>query len=276
MSFGQTITPKKTLDFGSFYLDPNGGIIQIDPNSGTPINLSGNATFINSQQSGNISTKGIIGESLDFYFSTGVMSGPGGSITVNNFTSDETSPMFYNVKNKTILFGGDAIYPASLSVGAYSGIATFYYKYTSSSTWKNVSVDLLLEVRETPIQITEDTILNFGDIVADPAGGTIAMNLSGSRSNISGTASFSNTPSVAEFTVQGQPNTAVDITLPNQAWLNNGGSSLKLFNFSADSLLTTTLDAFGQKVFKVTSDLQYWASSPAGVYSGTYTISVNY
>ncbi|MHA1550289.1 MAG: DUF4402 domain-containing protein [Alphaproteobacteria bacterium] len=274
--YGQTVTPNRTLDFGRYYLDANGGTVRFNASGSLPQNISGGAVFNGGSKTGRIRTKGTVGESLEFYFSSGSIIGPGGTITVNNFTTTETSPMYYDIRRKKIFFGADAIYPASLSVGTYTGTATLYYKYLTSSTWQTKIVDLELEVQETPLSLTEIQEMDFGEMVADPAGGTISMDINGVRSNLVGTATFSGTSIVGEIQTSGHPNTAVSLKLPNKTTLTNGTDTIKINNFSSNATANPTLDAQGKINFKITANAVYDAVTSNGVYTGTYTLRVNY
>ena len=274
----QTASAKRAMNFGRFYLDPAGGKVRIAETGGASTNVSGNATYIAGNRTGKITVKGTIGESLDFYFIDGTMSGPGGTITVDNIKATETSPMYFDVKRKNLFLGADATYPASLDVGTYVGTATFRYKYTTDTVWLSESFDLELEVKETPITITQQQMIDFGKLIADPVGGEISMDLSGNMSNTTGAGIFSGTSQPAIFLTEGHPNTIVDITLPNSKLLSNGTHNVRMINFSTDqsTFLPILLDSNGQLVFKIISDLDYGTNRSTGVYTGSYTIKVNY
>ena len=274
--YAQTVTLNRTLDFGRYFLDANGGTIRFDQSGANPQNIVGNAIFNGSEKTGRVKTSGVVGKNLDFYFSSGAMVGPGGTITVDNFTANRISPMYYNKKRKNIRYGADAIYPASLSVGSYTGTATLYYKYATDPTWQTTLVDLELEVQETPLSLTEIQEMDFGQIVADPAGGTISMDINGVRSNSLGTSVFYGTSIVGEIQASGQSNTAVSLILPTAETLTNGTDTMTINNFSSNASASPTLDALGKINLKITADILYNAGTSNGLYTGIYTITVNY
>lgn len=249
----------------------------MDAFGGAPTNLSGNATSNGSNALGRVDIAGTTGQSVEFYISNGTVSSGGNTANVTHITSSMSSPIYLNGGTKRVYLGGSVLYPASLPVGSYTGTATFYYRYTSGIlAWKTTSINLLFEVQRTPISIQETQQLDFGKIITDPAGGKIAMDFSGNRTNLIGTSSFAGTSTVGAFLVSGQPNTLFTISgLPTSISPSNGVNTILLNNFRHNGGTSPQLDSAGKGKFNVTADLKYNAGRQ-GVYTGTYTVRTNY
>jgi hypothetical protein len=75
-----------------------------------------------------------------------------------------------------------------------------------------------------------------------------------------------------EYTVAGETGKAYTVTFPTNATLLSGGNSMTVNNFTENSAASPTVPA----TFNVGGTLNVGANQPAGLYQGTYTITVNY
>jgi hypothetical protein len=124
----------------------------------------------------------------------------------------------------------------------------------------------------TPISISKDVDMNFGQIASSAAQGTVVLNyldqgtISGGLTSPDGGA----TAKTAAFTVTGEATSAFSITIPTSILLTNsvGGNTLVVSDFIADAGAASALVA-GTKVIKVGATLTVPANTVAGTYTNT-------
>src|SRR5437868_4952963 len=117
-----------------------------------------------------------------------------------------------------------------------------------------------------PIAITNSASINFGNVVATAAGGTVVLGTNGSVTP-SGVATLSGiTPTAAEFTVTGDQNFTYSVTLPGNSDVSlsqQGATSMALTNFTSNATGTFTA---GSETFQVGATLHVGANQAPGVY----------
>jgi uncharacterized protein DUF4402 len=125
-----------------------------------------------------------------------------------------------------------------------------------------------------PIVIAKNTDLDFGKVAAGTGVGTVVMSNAGLRTP-SGVLlpSTTGTVSVATFTVTGDAGASYSLTLPNSTTINSGGDSMLVNAFTSDSANTIT---GGSVVIHVGATLNVGASQPAGLYTGSFNVTVDY
>ena len=124
------------------------------------------------------------------------------------------------------------------------------------------------------ITITEDVPLNFGTIVPAASAGTVAI-ASGGGFTCNAPLTCSGTNAAGALHANGTANQAVSIATGATATLNSGANSMGVASI-APSATTGTLSAAGQINFTVGGTLTVGASQAAGVYTGNYSVTVNY
>jgi hypothetical protein len=132
----------------------------------------------------------------------------------------------------------------------------------------------------TPIDITKNTDLAFGNIISSGTAGTVTVDFANARTQTNG-ATFPTVPgtvSSAQFTVTGFSGSVYSITLPadNAVQLEDAaeiGDNMNLTDFvhNATEVLTG-----GQEVFQVGATLQVGVNQAAGTYLGSFNVIVNY
>lgn len=133
----------------------------------------------------------------------------------------------------------------------------------------------------TPIAITKDVDMNFGNIAVQSSnGGTVVLATTGTRSQTGGVTlpATAGTVTAASFTVTGQEDYTYAITLPTSpVTITRGGGSetMTINNFVSDPSGTGTLSG-GSEVVNVGATLNVAAGQLAGLYSGTFSVTVNY
>lgn len=131
----------------------------------------------------------------------------------------------------------------------------------------------------TAISIVPGTALNFGDIVASGAVGTVSVDAAGVRTSAGG-ATLGNPTGVAAgaFTVNGQANATYAITLPANGVVTvvSGANSMAVNTFVSNPSGTGTLSAGGSQALAVGATLSVGINQAAGSYTGTYNVTVAY
>ena len=133
----------------------------------------------------------------------------------------------------------------------------------------------------TPIAITKDVDMNFGNIAVSPTlGGTVVLPTAGARTLTGGVTLpvVTGTVTAASFTVTGEGSSTYSITLPSSAITLTGPSgTMTVQNFVSTPSNTGALSGGTQQV-KVGATLNVAAAQAAGTYtnaSGLF-VTVNY
>ncbi len=127
-----------------------------------------------------------------------------------------------------------------------------------------------------PISIQKLTDLNFGAMIATPAAGSVVVSPAGARSASGGAVLASAAGvSAASFQVAGEPNTTFSVGLPSSIQLTSGSNSMTVSNFLTDSA-AYLLDATGNHALSVGATLDMAANQAAGLYSGSFSVTVAY
>ena len=133
----------------------------------------------------------------------------------------------------------------------------------------------------TPIAITKDVDMNFGNIAVSPTlGGTVVLPTAGARTQTGGVTLpvVTGTVAPASFTVTGEGNSTYSITLPSSAiTLTSANGTMTVENFVSNPGNTGTLSN-GTQVVKVGATLNVGAAQPAGTYTNAagLFVTVNY
>jgi hypothetical protein len=137
----------------------------------------------------------------------------------------------------------------------------------------------------TPIAITHEgkPDLNFGNIVAGTATGTVTVDTGGNRTSSTGITLPNATPGdfhAAEFTVTGLANATYAITLPESINISTteGGPTMTVTDFTSnpDPDEAGKLAADGKQTLLVGATLNVGAGQVAGDYTGEFSVTVAY
>ena len=139
----------------------------------------------------------------------------------------------------------------------------------------------------TPITLTQVSPLNFGVMaVLTATPGTCVLSTSGVRSNTGGVNLSLQAPLAtnASYTVAGQANTTYAITLPGSITVThtNATNTMSIGTLLARTTSagvdgpTGTLSGTGADAFTIGGTLSVVAAQLAGVYSGTFDVTVAY
>lgn len=133
----------------------------------------------------------------------------------------------------------------------------------------------------TPITITKVNDLNFGNVVATTAGGTVVLSPASARTE-SGVqlSAVTGTVSAASFTVTGQDAYAYTVTLPANGYAitTGAGTAPETMTLSAFTSDSTGVLTGGTQTLSVGATLNIVANQSAGTYIGAapFDVSVNY
>lgn len=126
----------------------------------------------------------------------------------------------------------------------------------------------------SPMTITKNVDLNFGNIAAGTSAGTVELGTDGGRTETNVILpSVEGTVSAAEFTVTGLAGSSYDINLPTTVTITSGANNMTITTFTEDA--TKTLTA-GTETFNVGATLNVGAGQAVGSYEGTFDVTVDY
>lgn len=130
----------------------------------------------------------------------------------------------------------------------------------------------------TPIAITKNVDLVFGNIVPTAALGTVVITPAGDRSFTGGALSFANStgnPTAAEFTVMGEVNATYSIALTNASFVVKNADDVEM---TVNNIVTTPTPTGnltgGTQVIKVGATLNVAANQAPGLYTSTNALEI--
>jgi len=127
----------------------------------------------------------------------------------------------------------------------------------------------------TPVTVTETTPLNFGSFAASGTAGSITQAgvVTGGVTAVAGGA----TRTAGVFSVSGESSasTAYTVSLPASVTLTSGANNMSAALSFAAGTASRTLTS-GADTFSVNGTLSVAANQAAGVYTGTYSVTVAY
>lgn len=127
----------------------------------------------------------------------------------------------------------------------------------------------------TPIGITGDTALSFGDIVATASGGTVTVSTAGLRtaSDTDLIVATAGTTTAASFTVTGQQDFTYAITLPAIFDVTSGTDTMGVGTFVSAPDATGTL-TLGTETVTVGATLTVGAAQASGAYTNANALAI--
>jgi hypothetical protein len=133
----------------------------------------------------------------------------------------------------------------------------------------------------TPISINKTSNMAFGNISINNTIGTVTLPATTSPNRtFTGGVTLPNVPgtvTAAKFDVTGANSTTYAISLPSTAvQLSSGSDHMNIDTFLTDIGLTGTLSTTGMQSFFVGSTIHVGASQPAGQYTGSFSVTINY
>lgn len=139
----------------------------------------------------------------------------------------------------------------------------------------------------TSLSFSKIDTLDFGSVMSDASGSVVRVApVTGARTLVSGTGTLvtGGSENDGTFTLGGVPGMNMFIDIPTSATVSYGVNSMTVNNFiwsydgstpsSADG--PAALNMGGSATLSVGADLTVGANQPAGLYTGTYSVTVNY
>ncbi|HXO20043.1 MAG TPA: DUF4402 domain-containing protein [Thermoanaerobaculia bacterium] len=128
------------------------------------------------------------------------------------------------------------------------------------------------------ISISNNTNLEFGQIVPSVVIGTVTMSTAGVRSSTGGvTLGNGVVPNASSFAVTGAPSNTYAITLPTSITLTAAaGAPMTVDTFVSDPTVAGALSVAGAQTLLVGATLHVGVSQVANPYSGTFNVTVAY
>ncbi|MCZ8171753.1 MAG: DUF4402 domain-containing protein [Brevundimonas sp.] len=160
----------------------------------------------------------------------------------------------------------------ALAGAALSAVSFGSAAHAATSATANATAEVL-----STLTLTADTPLNFGQIAAN-TGGSVTVNAD-STTAFTGSVISTGTRAPAGFTVTGTPGASVVVSLPASATLTRTGGTetMSITNFNANPPAGFQLaPVTGSATFGVGGTLGVASGQAAGVYSGTFSVSVEY
>lgn len=124
------------------------------------------------------------------------------------------------------------------------------------------------------ITVTKNADLDYAVIVTGAAASTVQVSTAGVRTCGVGL-TCTNTATAADFSVAGTTGKVVTISVPASVTLNSGANSMSSTLVGSASTMTISATAANNK-FQVGGTLSVGANQADGVYSNTFTVTVNY
>jgi hypothetical protein len=121
--------------------------------------------------------------------------------------------------------------------------------------------------------------IGFGSFAAG-TGGAVLISPVGARSATGGVVLISASEgAAAQFTISGDPDFTYSISLPSDgtvALIDGAGHSMEVSGFTSYPSLSGQLSSGGSQALAIGASLNVGANQPAGNYSGSFLITVNY
>lgn len=151
---------------------------------------------------------------------------------------------------------------------------------TTASAATSATATATAEILQS-LTVTANSALDFGQIAAN-TGGTVTVKADSTVSQ-TGSVVWTGTRVPAGFTVTGTKGASVVVTLPSvPATLYLGGNTASPNKMTLDQFTTNPIGAFqldattGAAQFDVGGRLSVGSAQTAGLYSGTFAVSVEY
>ncbi|MFQ5775254.1 MAG: DUF4402 domain-containing protein [Kiloniellaceae bacterium] len=262
------VTGKNNLQFGDAAGDADlAGTVAVD--TGNNKTVTGGAFDLGGAvKSGKFDVKGSGGSAYDCTLPSQIQLSAGSStVTVDTFVTNK--PLAGNLPAKgkvSIKVGATLQLPAGQAAGSYTGTLTLDCGTAQGSV--NVTATL-----GSVISISSTGNLDFGKVVPTGTAGTVTVTPAGVRSSVN-VDLLGGTVSAASFSVTGENGQAYAISLPSSATLTGPGANMTVDTFTDDNP-TPSLPG-GSDTFNVGATLHVGATQAAGVYSGSFAVTVNY
>jgi len=154
-------------------------------------------------------------------------------------------------------------------------IGTLSVNAQSTATASALSSATILE----HLTLVKNGNLAFGGIITDTDGGSVVIAAATGAPTYNGLpAQLTATTSAAQFTANGEDGATFAITLPTTTTITNGtpANDMTIGNYLSSVGTTGVQLTGGEKEFFVGATLTIGAAQPAGLYTGSFPVTVTY
>lgn len=156
-------------------------------------------------------------------------------------------------------------------------IAAILSVFSANAAAQTASATIDVEIESRKLTLANTGGLNFGKIVPYGSAGTVYVNpINGAPSANNAFISDATDIRVSTWSVTGIPGAPYAVTLPTTVAISNGTNTMSVGTFGRSGQTLLFLDAAGNGSFNVGAALQIGANQPAGIYTGTFNVTVNY
>lgn len=129
-----------------------------------------------------------------------------------------------------------------------------------------------------PLEIVKQADLSFGNMASGIPAGKVSIATNGARTATGGITLISagSVSSAASFDIQGYPDAAFSIVLPNSISIQSGNKSMVVKDFVSSLGSASSLDGQGSATLNIGASLTVSAKQSQGLYSGTFDVVVAY
>ena len=173
----------------------------------------------------------------------------------------------------TFCFSGLGVQPNSLASGLAIAWLALFHSLTANASDLGGTANATVS---RTLTVNEETPMSFGIIATNAQRDTVTLSPAGILTSGVEPYQFSGSSSPATFTASGIEGTPVTISFSTGDRLTGPGRAMRLNNFQHDAGTTPLLDNTGSLTFNVGADLRVRRNQASGLYSGSYTITVNY
>lgn len=154
----------------------------------------------------------------------------------------------------------------------------FIYQLTAHADKNSDSVNAQASATVVaPVTLVKTADLLFGSVApASFAPGTVTIYPAGGRISTNVVLSSMHLGNPASFYLTGNPGAGFSINLPSSITLTGPGNSMQLTTFTSSPASTGSFNASGNATINVGGTLTIGANQAAGVYSGSFSITVDY
>lgn len=163
------------------------------------------------------------------------------------------------------------------TVWGFKSIAQYDAQHNFSDM-RSGSLSLASACIVTPLEITKNVDLVFGNIASGSGIGVVSVATDGTRNGNGSIVLIENgyTNTAAQFSIIGYASTTFAITLPASVTISNGTSQMTVNNFISDLGATATLNAYGEATLNIGATLNVNPGQEPGLYQGFFEVVLAY
>jgi hypothetical protein len=156
-------------------------------------------------------------------------------------------------------------------------LAVILIVFSANAAAQTASATIDVEIESRTLTLANTGGLNFGKIVPYGSGGAIYVNpIDGVPSANNAFISDATDIRVSTWVVSGIPGAPYAVTLPTSVAISNGPNTMNVRTFGRSGQTLLFLDAAGNGSFNVGAALHVGANQAAGIYTGTFNVTVSY